>query len=1207
MSAARATPLRILHVEDVLADAELAERELVKADIAFEIRRVDTREAFLAALADFAPDLILSDYRLPRFDGMQALLLAKEHLPDVPFIITTGRVNEETAAACMRAGAADYVLKDHLGRLGTAVQSALDKQKISEDRRRAVEALRESEERFKSLFENALLGLYRTTPDGSVLLANPSLCRMLGYDSFEELKKRNLEEEGFHPSYARSEFRRKVEEEGVVNGMEANWKRRDGSFIFVRESATVSRDGSGKALYYEGTVEDITERKRADVRIRQLNRLLKTISEINQLIVRTDEKETLLSRTCRVMVEHGGYQMAWVGLANRESGLVEPAAWAGEASYYLDQITVRFDETLEGRGPLGTAVRTGRHVVIPDLAAEPSVAPWRERMLAHGFRTTGSFPLRVGGEVAGALIVYAADAGTIGDEETALLDELAADLGYALEAIEERATRREKERALFESEVRYRGLFESNPHTMLVYDRESLRLLAVNDTAVAKYGYSREEFLSMTVADLHVPAVRTKLLETIRGVPGVVRETGIWPQLRKDGSIVEAEITTHDLTFAGRDARLVLAVDVTERRKAERALSHSRQTMIGILDASPDVVVLLDTDLRIVACNRVAAEEFGRDVREMIGRSPFDMMPAGAAQHRREFLKQAIETGRLVRDHEEESGRFRDIILVPIKDEGGHVTQVAIYVRDVTDLVRADAELARSELYFKSLIENAIDITAVLGSGGEIGYLSPSVERILGYHPAELLGSSVLELVHPEDLSEMQLRLRRVQEDGTRFEVFEGRVRHRDGSWRTLAVIGKSLPPETGVQGVIVNVRDITEKKRSAEALAETQRELVQAQKMEAIGRLAGGVAHDFNNLLTVIQGYGEILRRGTEPGDPRSEPLEEILTAAGRAANLTRQLLAFSRKQASEPRLIGIDAIVNDMAKMIRRLIGEDVEMTVLASPDLPQVRTDPSQVEQVLMNLAVNARDAMPSGGNLTVLVEAERLSEPLEGFPERVPPGEWVVLSVADSGFGMSPETLSHVFEPFFTTKEIGKGTGLGLATVWGIVKQSGGFVQVSSFPGTGTTFRIFFPRAEGTRPTSGIRPAVKRGASETILLVEDEPAVRNLTRTLLEGIGYRVLSAIDASEALATAGRPEERIDLLLTDVVMPGMTGPDLAAEIRRIRPALKVLFMSGYSADILEDRGGLGTETALLAKPFTRAALEAKVREVLDDSGPSEA
>jgi nitrogen-specific signal transduction histidine kinase len=387
-------------------------------------------------------------------------------------------------------------------------------------------------------------------------------------------------------------------------------------------------------------------------------------------------------------------------------------------------------------------------------------------------------------------------------------------------------------------------------------------------------------------------------------------------------------------------------------------------------------------------------------------------------------------------------------------------------------------------------------------------------------------------------------------------------------------------------------MRDISEMKR-------LEAQFRQAQKMEAVGRLAGGVAHDFNNLLTVIQGYGELLAKSLE-GDPeRRESMDEIVKAAERAAALTRQLLAFSRQQVLEMRVLDVGAVVADIEKMLKRLIGEDVEIVVVMPPALGRVKADPGQIEQVLLNLAVNARDAMPEGGRLTLELADVELDAPLAASHEAIPPGRYVVISMSDTGCGMDAETLGHIFEPFFTTKEKGKGTGLGLATVYGIVRQTGGYVAVKTAPGAGTTLRIYLPRcAESV--ASGIRPSgLSRRGTETVLLVEDEPAVRTLAKAILERHGYTVLVAESGAAALDVVGRDPRPIHALLTDLVMPGMNGRDLASRVAALRPSIKVVIMSGYAADGAKNPAVDGA-SGFLSKPFSERVLTAKLREVLD-------
>jgi signal transduction histidine kinase/ActR/RegA family two-component response regulator len=400
----------------------------------------------------------------------------------------------------------------------------------------------------------------------------------------------------------------------------------------------------------------------------------------------------------------------------------------------------------------------------------------------------------------------------------------------------------------------------------------------------------------------------------------------------------------------------------------------------------------------------------------------------------------------------------------------------------------------------------------------------------------------------------------------------------------------------------VENRRLLLEARRAYDELAETQGQLEQVQKMDAIGRLAGGVAHDFNNLLTVILGRADILLRQMKPEDSMHRGIELIQRTAGRAADLTRQLLAFGRKQVLEPVVLDLSAVTMDMKDMLGRLIGEDIALLTTPTPELGRVKADRGQIEQVIMNLAVNARDAMPQGGRLILETANVELDDEYVRRHIGARPGPHVMLAVSDTGTGIPREIQPHIFEPFFTTKEQGKGTGLGLATVYGIVKQSGGYVEVDSEPDQGTTFRIYLPRldAAATAVDRSPRPTAAAGGSETILLVEDEEGVRELARDILRASGYTVLEARSGHEALLLCERHQGPLDLLLTDVVMPRMSGRELAERLGPIRPDLSVLYMSGYTDDAVIRHGVLGAGTAFLQKPFAPAALVQRVRESLD-------
>ncbi|MBI5576818.1 MAG: PAS domain S-box protein [Deltaproteobacteria bacterium] len=524
------------------------------------------------------------------------------------------------------------------------------------------------------------------------------------------------------------------------------------------------------------------------------------------------------------------------------------------------------------------------------------------------------------------------------------------------------------------------------------------------------------------------------------------------------------------------------------------------------------------------------------------------------------------------------------------------VSRVATAVGRALDL--AYEQRKRSEEALQRLaaaVEQTAEIIFITDTEGAIQYVNPAFERITGFGRQEAIGSNPRILKsgrHDEEF------YRNLWETLKRGEVWTGGLinKRKDGSlYEEDAIISPVRDDAGRLMNFVAVKRDVTEERKMEEQLR-------QAQKIEAVGRLAGGVAHDFNNLLTAITGYSELAFARTAEGDPVHGYVKEIRDVAGRAAGLTRQLLAFSRRQILQPRIIDLNAVVRDIDRMLRRLIGEDIDLFTSLDPDLRLTKADPGQIGQVIMNLAVNARDAMPTGGKLTIETANVYIDEAYARGHATMHPGAYVMIAVSDTGVGMDQETLSRIFEPFFTTKEKGKGTGLGLSTVYGIVKQSGGHIWVYSEPGRGTTFKTYLPSVEETADVPEPAPEPKEliQGTETVLLAEDEEAVRMLALEILVMNGYTVLAAGDGEEALRTSARYEGKIDLMLCDVVMPGMSGADLSRKIALSRPDMKVLFMSGYTDNAIVHRGVLDPGTAFIEKPFSPDALARKVRAVLD-------
>lgn len=637
------------------------------------------------------------------------------------------------------------------------------------------------------------------------------------------------------------------------------------------------------------------------------------------------------------------------------------------------------------------------------------------------------------------------------------------------------------------SEDRYKLLFEKNPLPMWIYDLETLSILSVNNAAVSEYGFSREEFLSMTLKDLHPPEDREVLVESVRGLQGEYRKPGAWRHRTKKGRLIDVKITTHDIDLDGRKARLVFADNISEQKKSEEFVRK-------VLETVDEGFLVIDEDYRIVSANRAYLSLVHKSCEEVAGRHCYEV-----THH---LLKPCHESG-------------EDCPVLNTFNTGQPKTALHI---------------------------------------------------------------------------------------------------HR-GDTRTAYVEVKSYPikDETGrVISVIAVINDITEKKRLEEQLRH-------AQKLEAVGQLAGGVAHDFNNILSAIVGYGQLLQMKMKEGDPLRANVDQIMKATERAANLTHSLLAFSRKQMINPQAVNLNEIIRKVGKFLERVIGEDVELKTMLRPlsqlqpaeDVPElnVMADSGQIEQMLMNLATNARDAMPQGGCLTIGSELIDLGADFMKVHGYGRPGTYVLMTVTDTGIGMDQEMRKKIFEPFFTTKDMGKGTGLGLSMVYGIVKQHNGYIDVYSEPGNGTTFKVYLPalshRPEGPGAAEAASyEGLSMQGNETILLAEDDPAVRSLTKMLLAEFGYTVIEAEDGEEAIKKFIVSKDSVQLLLFDLIMPKKNGREAYEEIRKISPDMKVLFASGYTADIIHKKEFLETGQDLILKPISPRELMLKVREILDRRPP---
>jgi len=770
--------------------------------------------------------------------------------------------------------------------------------------------------------------------------------------------------------------------------------------------------------------------------------------------------------------------------------------------------------------------------------------------------------------------------------------------------------RKKMEGALQKSEEKYRAILENIEEGYYEVDLAG-NFTFLNNSMCRIFGYPKEELIGMNDRQYTDKENAKKLYQAFNGVyrtgePDIGYGYEI---IRKDGTkrYIEASILLHKDSSDKPIGFRGIIRDISERKRAEEALRESEEKYRTLVETSPDAITLMDLNLNIVMGNRPALNLYGyENLQEVIGQSVFDFVAPEDRPRAIEDTRKMLETGSI--ETREYKLLRKGGVPFPAEVRASLVLNVEkrplafiCVSRDITERKRAEEALWASEKRFRELFDEAPVGYHEIDKEGKITRVNRTELDMLGYTPEEMLGRYVYEFVTEEISSQsVKGKLAGTLSIGA---IFERTYLRKDGT--TIPVLlGDTLIKDS--QGRIIGLRttiqNITERKQAEGEKATLQEQLRQSQKMEAIGRLAGGVAHDFNNILTVIKGYSQFSLAEIKQEDPLRENIEEIKKSADRAADLTRQLLAFSRRQIMEMKVLDLNDLFRNLDKMLRRIIGEDIELVTILDENLGRVKTDTGQIEQVIMNLSVNARDAMPKGGKLTIETANVDLDGAYACAHVAVKPGPYVMLAVSDTGVGMTPEVKERVFEPFFTTKDIGKGTGLGLSTVYGIVKQSGGNIWVYSEPGKGTTFKIYLPRVD--EPLEKLKGEVKKEGlplgSETVLIVEDDEDVRKFAARVLEKQGYTVLVASQGSDALPLCGEYKKPIHMVLCDVVMPGIAGRELTDHLVSLHPEMKVLYMSGYTENAIVHHGILIEGMNYIQKPFTVEGLVRKLREVLD-------
>ncbi len=979
------------------------------------------------------------------------------------------------------------------------------------------------------------------------VLLNAAFCDLMGYERGELIGKSDLD---FYPPQEARAFWATDDEvfaEAGVKENEEHFTDASGRVRTIITRKTLHTDGHGGRLLL-GVITDITDRKRADESLRE-----------------SEERFRIAFQTSPDWVDISRFNDG-VYLAVNE-GFLESTGWSEVEVLGRSSLDIKlWDDPASRDRIVETVGRQGY--------AENVEVRFRAKNGRLVLGLVSARPIQIDGE--------------------SVLLSMTRDMGDWKRALDE----------IRESETRLRAFVESDVIGILFGDVDG-RVYDCNRELARIIGRSHEDVLAGKVSWVDItPPEDLPIDEAALAEAAATGRCRPYEKhyLRPDSTLVPVQVG-YVLLEPDRHKSVAFILDITNRTRVEEALRESQAT----LDLALRSAQMGTWQWDVVADRRRFDDQSCR----LLGLSPatfsgsaaefFAVVHPDDREKLREAAARAIEEGAPYDPEYRTVWPDGSIHYVCARggiarDPAGRPLRLDGIVWDISERRWAEEALRRSEAFFRSVLQISTDFWSVLDSEGRYKYLSSGSSSVVGWTEQELLGQAATERVHPGDLDRVRASLADVFAAPGRIGRVTYRYRHRDGSWRVLDTMARNLFHDPNVRGVVVNRRDVTDQRHAEE-------QFQQSQKLESVGRLAGGIAHDFNNLLTIIQSCSESLKDDVAAGLPaQGDLIDEIHAAGKRAAELTRQLLAFARKQEIAPVTLDLNTVVRGTERLLRRVLGEDVELLVDARA-LWNVRCDPGQVEQVILNLAVNARDAMPGGGRFVIAtsnVHVDSDSDQAAQFPVEHP-GDFVMLVLRDSGTGMSPEVKEHAFEPFFTTKPQGAGTGLGLATVYGIVKQSGGHINLTSELGEGTVFQIFFPRTLDTVVAGVPSPSsTTTGGTESILVVEDDPGVREVTVRSLRAAGYRVLIAASGRDALHMDLGELRQVHLVVTDVIMPGLDGPSMVKQLVQRCSNLRVLYVSGYTQDALAERSVLGPGFEFLHKPFTPSSLLTRVRAVLD-------
>ncbi|HUA65420.1 MAG TPA: PAS domain S-box protein [Alphaproteobacteria bacterium] len=1164
--------LRILHLEDEPDFAELVRTMFVQDNLEATIIQIGDKPAYLEALAKEKFDLILSDYHLPSFTGLDALALARKQCPETPFILVSGTIGETAAINSLKAGATDYLLKHNPERLPAAVRRAVE-EAAERARLRETEAeLARREKYFRTLTENALDVLSIVNREGFFTYVSPSIENTLGLKPNELIGQNSFAR--VHPDdlpRVMEAFQNLLDFPDRSVRIECRQQHKNGAWLRLELSARNKfddRDIAGIVAY----TRDVTDRWRAEEELRYSEQQYRVLFQENPNPMWVFDMETLaIMEVNEAAVQHYGYPRDEFLKLTMTNLRAPDKNGHGKINGRKTDFHTR-----NSHGHIWRHRRKRGDVIEVDVTWSPMAFQGRFSALAMATDVTE----RRRGEHRDSVFL---------------------DLSHRLSTATTAA-----EAAHFIGDAAT-ALFEWDSFSLDLYSQERSEIVSllhittadgrrVQDPPAARSGNFEALARRVISNGPELISGSDQPGEFAGGMIAPVRRGAqiiglLFVQSRRSGAYCRRDLETLEMLANECGGAL-------ERVRVEDALHESQRRFRDLFENSPDAIFVEDLNGKVLDVNLAASLLHGVPRDQLIGKNAIEhLVPENRREEaRHEFEK--LASGRKTRVEGESiaGGRVTPVEIRANLIEYEGKPALLLHVRDVTERRATQTALQSSETLFRSVWENSADGMRLTDENGTIVAVNEAFCNLVGLRQEELEGKMFTVIYGASENAEEMIQQYRTNYSTREFsDNHEFHYTLHNGREVVLEVNHSFIELHGQPQLTLSLFRDITAQRRLEEQFR-------QSQKMEAIGQLAGGVAHDFNNILTVIQGHASLLAAA------KLNPMEEksanqISQAAARAAGLTRQLLTFSRRQLIQPKKLDMNKIVGNMTNMLGRLLGEDITLQLNYCQAAPTVEADAGMMEQVLLNLAVNARDAMPKGGQLAIRITVIEVDDSYVARQPDARKGTFVCIGVTDTGTGIAPENLPRIFEPFFTTKAIGKGTGLGLATVYGIVKQHQGWIELDSCIGKGTTFRIFLPwissdKVGCEKPTTAI---TVRGGEEGVLLVEDERPVRELVARVLERYGYKIFQADNGSEAMEVWEQHKNEIQLVLTDLVMPNnMNGRELAEKLWAQSPGLKVIFTSGYSADIVGKDFKLEAELNYLQKPYQPQTLALTIRRCLD-------